>query len=100
MKKMKKLSNQVILDLETYNLLRDFKENIERNNTFLIDSLYLGNKEVVYTIDEPVIKLAEANKRLSDEIKKLRHPEKSQPSIDEIKKMSWWQFRKWKNGKL
>lgn len=87
----------VILSVEEYNKLRDFRKNIE-NECAIRANHYLG--DIVFTKDEFTHGLLETIKCLNIEICELKNPDKKQPSIREIKSMSWWQFRKWKNGKL
>ena len=41
-------------------------------------------------------KLADANILLAKRIKDLENPKTHQPTYNEIKKMNWWQFRKFK----
>lgn len=80
----------VLLSLENYNELRDFKREIEAGNTYVIirgDGLW--QKEMCFV---------SADKR--KEIYELKYPDKKQPNIDKLKAMSVWQFLKWKKGKV
>jgi hypothetical protein len=95
----------VLLNVETYNELRDFKKEIEDGYTYRVyigmwgSSLrFIGTDEA---LEEMGQKLEEKQKEIN-ELKKLskKEPSKKEPSIDEIKSMSWWKFRKWKAGKL
>lgn len=94
-----KKNDTVNLSLDTYNQLRDFREDITKNNAVTI---FWGwnNREVVYTIDDATKRLADANAELVKKIDELENPDKKQPTINDIKAMNWWQFRKWKSGKL
>ena len=92
-------ANTVILSIEDYNYLRDFEKEIKANHAIRILWNYQSHDEI-YTMDDAVIKIAKANEKLKYEIHKLKHPETKQPTIEEIKAMSWRKFRKWKAGKL
>jgi len=87
-------SNKVILDLDVYNVLRDFRINIEKNNVVYFSHFSWDGIEKVYTLDDAYKQLAEENKMFAIKIKEL----KNQPLIDELKKMNWLQFRKWKKN--
>ena len=52
----------------------------------------LHETETLYVIDDAVVKIAETNEKLRDEIKRLKNPPKKEISISEIKEMNWWQF--------
>jgi hypothetical protein len=103
-------ANTVILSLPEYNALRDFKTNLEKGNTYR----YLGYQQVskyaaiqvtnFITTDEAVKEAMKANEKLIEENCELtnRINELEQPpvpkeiTVDEIKKMSIWEFRKWR----
>ena len=93
-------TNKVILDLKEYNELRDFKKEIEAGNTYTV--CYDWNSAVYKYIstDEVLKSLAEELEDKQKIINDLRHPDKKEPNIYELKEMSWWEFRKWKAGKL
>jgi len=104
-------ANTVVLSLNEYNALRDFKTNLEKGNIYR----YIGYRQVssyasmevtcFVTSDEAVKEASEANEKLTEEISKLtnrineleRPPVSKEKSIEEIRKMSMWEFRKWKN---
>ena len=91
--------NTVNLSLEEYNLLRDFKSEIEKNHTVHIGSGWAGST-YLHTMDDAVKEIAKQNNKLTDEIYDLKHPDTKQLSIEEIKALGWWKFRKWKAGRL
>ena len=90
--------NTINLDVKEYNEMRDFNEAIKKGDSVRVFWGWNSYENEFYTRDEVVKKIAEANDKLRIEIKELNNPEKKQPSFDELKDMSWWQFRKWKRG--
>jgi len=90
---MEKSKNTVTLDLETYNFLRDFEKEIKAGNTCRI-YMGWGNKIEFIGTDKALAELNNKIESLEKEITDLKHQNKNQPTIEEIKKMSWWQFRK------
>jgi hypothetical protein len=113
-------ANTVILALPEYNALRDFKTELEKGNTYRTQDFQTPyyNGCVVYptvlfvSTDDAVKEIATRNKNLLDqneelkkEINLLKNPPTVQsPSnldeanriIKEVKKMSVWEFRKWR----
>ena len=102
--------NTVLLSVEDYNELRDVKKAVEgRKKIFLsygwlgdtpAEFLFASEEELNNTLINEKESLNKEINRLKDENYKLKHPDKIEPSIDEIKAMSWWKFRKWKAGRL
>ena len=90
--------NTINLSVEDYNEMRDFNEALKKNNAVSVFWGWNGLKNVIYTKDEALKHLTETNVKLKLKIDELRSPEKKQRSFDELKEMSWWQFRKWKRG--
>jgi hypothetical protein len=103
--------NTVVLALGEYNALRDFKTNLEKGNThryigYQQVSNYVSAQVVCFvTTDEAVKEAVVANEKLTEEISKLtnrinelEHPMASpkEISVDYMKKMSIWEFRKWR----
>jgi len=78
----------VLLDVEKYNELRDFKQKIEEGKTLNIISSSWHYSHRFISTDEAVLRIGEINKELSAEIEKLQN----------IKKMSYWEFRKWRKS--
>jgi len=93
--------DMVLLNLEKYNELRDFKKEIEAGHTYRICSG--GMWPELHKFIGTDVALKEMNQKLEEkqkEIDELKNASKKEPSIDELKAMSWWKFRKWKAGKL
>ncbi len=82
--------NKVVLDLEDYNNLRDFKKEIEKNHVVCFETLFSGIQKV-YTMNEAVKTLANVNYMLTKDIK---------DQLSDMKSYGWWKFRKWKRGEL
>jgi predicted RND superfamily exporter protein len=96
--------NTVLLNLNDYNELRDFKTSIENGEFLVAISSYkngvdfYNHKFKLYTKEEAIKTLTNANNKLIDEIKEfLNSP--SYIELDKLRKMSYWEFRKWKKGK-
>ena len=107
----------VILSLVDYNKLREFKEKVEQD--YVVEKVYWYGQDsykyftkdsAIKTIiedfnnkkkhfDELVVKLKESEDALY-ELKKLvpNKPIKKDPTLEDIKKMSYWEFRKWKKS--
>ena len=92
----------VLLSLENYNELRDFKREIEAGNTYVVirgDGLW--QKETCFISSDKAMKdLDGLIQSLRTEICELKYPDKKKPNIDKLKAMSIWQFLKWKKGKV
>lgn len=86
--------NTVLLDLGEYNELRDFFEGINGDKFVIIDH-YDGN---IYYKKESVVlfELKADINSLKRELYSCRHPEESEEKEIDFKKMSIWQFIKWK----
>ena len=101
--------NTIILDVNEYNDLRDFKNKIENGN-FLVSVKIFRNgsyintyKARIYTKDTTIKMLTDANKTLQNEILKLAEqlsPSPKETNLEDIKKTSYWEFRKWKKSNL
>lgn len=89
----------VLLDIEKYNALRDFKLAIEAGNTIVISSRNPYYKQMFITTDQAVAIIAESNKLLKKENEDLRkaHALKAN-SINDLKKMSYLEWRKWRKS--
>ncbi len=91
--------NTVLLSLEDYNELREFKEKTESG--FVPVWNCCGIYCHFYTKDEAIKDIAEQNKGLKNKMLKLEVndeivKEECKEEIKEIRKMSIWQFMKWK----
>ena len=98
--------NTVLLSLKDYNEFRDFKRNSEDN---YIPVWGACRKYYYYTKDKAIKEIAVCNVNLQDEINELNdrideleNPSpKVEPSIIKlrrVKKMSIWQFIKWRRN--
>lgn len=104
--------NTVLLEVERYNELYNLEKAIKEGKKLVIERSYgYGAREYkyYYTEDEIITELKtrveelgkENNKleeKLKDAERKIPEPEK-QITIEDIKQMNYWQFRKWKVGK-
>jgi len=107
--------NTVLLSVKEYNELRDFKKEVEENLAKLkfavITNQYgfgLYSENVTtkyYTQDEVILDFENKNKELEEEICELKSKiEKSgmkepvEITIDDLKNMSYWEFRKWRKS--
>ena len=86
-------ANTVLLNVQTYNDLRDFFIGINEGKYVVINSYsgtiyYAKEKEVLKTLKNKIDKLQNKLNTLKN------HNEKT---IDEVKKMSLFQFLKWRN---
>lgn len=108
--------NTVTLGLEEYNKLRDFKKEIENGKTLVIlhypqpygpyTKFYTEN-EIITELSEQYKELQAENKQFQDNIKELKENieqiETIKPkeiSIDDVKKMTCREFRKWRRSEL
>ena len=92
----------VLLDVLTYNELRDFKKEIIANNTMVISgSGWTGfpTEKRFISESETVKEIAQENAKLKEQIEELKKPkEQKEPSVYELKRMSYWEFRKWRKS--
>ncbi len=89
----------VLLDVEKYNELRDFKQKIEEGKTLIIYYGWSTNSVGFITTEKAIEEIAEANNSLKKENDDLRNASKLKGvSINDIKKMSYWEFRKWRKS--
>lgn len=106
-------ANTVILSLPEYNALRAFKENLEKGNTYRTieystmpyNSYQCLTIPVFITTDEAVKEIARENETLSKHVAdlsaenyKLKHPETREVTLNDVRRMSIWEFRKWKKN--
>jgi len=98
--------NTILLDLNEYNELRDFKREIEDGNTYRVSSTFTRVSAFVSTDDAieemgNIIKITEEKLEAKEkEINELKSSKEKQLTVDEIKNMSWRKFKKWKKSKL
>ena len=97
--------DMVCLAIAKYNELRDFKKEVEKS---LEESKVLvieegwgvtgGYTRKYYTESEAVLELEAKNKELRAKIEKAEIKEPVEISINDLKKMSYWEFRKWRKS--
>jgi len=85
----------ITIDYDDFQLLVDFKENIEKNYAFKIQDSTFTYMPTIYCIDDIVIELFKEN----DKLKKENTFLKKHSIIDKIKAMNLMRFWKWKRGK-
>lgn len=96
----------VLLDVEKYNELRDFKQKIEGGKTIVIVSGWKYYDKKFITTEKAIELIADANKLLQKENELLQKENKElrnannpkEKSLSEVKKMSYWEFRKWRKS--
>lgn len=104
----------VLLAVEEYNELRDFKKEVEesrKESKFAVIEERWGGfigggySRKYYTENEAVLdfetrnkELEAKNKELEAKIEKAGIKEPVEISINDLKKMSYWEFRKWRKS--
>jgi MinD-like ATPase involved in chromosome partitioning or flagellar assembly len=104
----------VLLDIEKYNELRDFKKEVEeslKESRFAViedqrDVLgFIYHTRKYYTESEAILDFETRNKELEAKIEELEAKIKKagikepvEISINDLKKMSYWEFRKWRKS--
>ena len=107
-------TNTVVLTLSDYNELREFKEKMEEGYTYQLSQPYVQSSVWLthYTAPPPVKyittdlavkklldrndKLSAINDELNNEVNRLMN---SRPNIGELKRMSIWEFIRWRKTK-
>jgi len=111
--------NTVLLDVEKYNELRDFKQKIEEGKTFAIYTGFEFFKKSFITTDKAILAIADANSLLQKENEDLMWKnrkateenellqkanedliQKNRKATDKLRKMSYWEFRLWKRWSM
>jgi hypothetical protein len=97
----------VLLAVEKYNELRDFQKEVKSGKVFSFSrSWYSGGETNFFFTEDEVVKGFEAknkeleakNKELEAKIEKYGVKEPKEISINDLKKMSYWEFRKWRKS--
>ena len=89
----------VLLDVEKYNELRDFKQKIEEGKTICIITGNWSYSKTFITTDDAIKSIVETNKELGKEIERLKNINNpKEVTLNDIKKMSYWEFRKWRKS--
>ena len=86
----------VIIDLEEYQELANFKKNVERGLcvVYLSDPVCVG----FTTNDDAVKEIVKINFELQNRIDDLEADARPHPVISKLKEMSYWEFRKWRKS--
>jgi hypothetical protein len=99
--------NTVLLGIEEYNNLRDFKENITKGNSFQTKhyNYVWGSNTTFVTENEAVKILISENdnmkqycQKTEEQIKNLLQNKPKEITLADLKKMSYWQFRQWRKS--
>ena len=88
--------NTIILSVEDYNSLRDFKINIEKGNTYSFLRERLRAYDQFITTNEAVKEVLKVNEEMAY---KLLNPDVTRingKTVLDVSKMSIWEFIKWK----
>mgnify|MGYP006291330887 CR=1 FL=1 len=94
--------NTVILNVEDYNELRDFKKKIEEGYTYKIvrhywnDIEYLSTEDAVKEIHDEYLSVYKQNEELKKENQELKKDILNDNDINNILNMNWWGFKKLK----
>ena len=98
--------NTVIISIEEYNKLRDFKKEVEESSRLskfavieekLGSSSFLTIRKYYYTESEIVTEIEELNKKLEEHNKELEeHNKELEILVNDLKKMSYLKFCKWR----
>ena len=102
-------TDTVLLAVEKYNELRDFKKEVEesrKESKFAVIEERWGGfigggySRKYYTENEAVLDFETRNKELEAKNKELeaKIKEPVEISINDLKKMSYWEFRKWRKS--
>ena len=107
-------TNTVVLTLSDYNELREFKEKMEEGNTYMLpqphthssvwtnhyglipSAKYITTDMAVRELLDRNDKLSALNEELANECYRSNH---SRPNIGELKRMSIWEFIRWRKTK-
>lgn len=104
--------NTVVLNVERYNELYDLEKATKAGKRLKLEThyrygtssytYYYTDDEIAKELRDKCEKLEGENKKLEEELKRV---EKKIPTpmaemtIENIKQMNYWQFKKWKAGK-
>ncbi len=104
-------TNTVLLDLETYNKLRDFHKkfkNVPKDKFIVVETGSSRYSELFFTSDEAIERIAKVNHHMNRQIeqfeKELERVRKREElterdvNFDRFKTMTCREFRKWKKS--
>ena len=89
--------NTVILSVEEYNKLRDFKINIEKGNTFSVLRDRFSSYDQFITTNEAVKEVLKINEEMAYKLLNHDVTRINGKNVLDVSKMSIWEFIKWKN---
>ena len=89
--------NTVILSVEEYNKLRDFKINIEKGNTFSVLRDRFSYYDQFITTNEAVKEVLKINEEMAYKLLNHDVTRINGKNVLDVSKMSIWEFIKWKN---
>lgn len=100
--------NTVLLDVKTYNVLRDFKQKIEEDYTIKINRGWNSDEQTYITTSQTVKEIAEINKQIGKQLEEQieNYPNNYakisslKKTIENIQQMSLFQFLRWKRKKV
>ena len=88
--------NTVILSVEEYNKLRDFKINIEKGNTFSVLRDRFSSYDQFITTNEAVKEVLKINEEMAYKLLNHDVTRINGKNVLDVSKMSIWEFIKWK----
>lgn len=97
----------VVLSLEQYNLLLDCKKALEEKKIIVVNSEKSYGEQTRYMTNEKAVEeIALENKALEETMNKANDTWQKTRSVnytlenelEKVKKMSYWQFRKWRKS--
>jgi len=84
------------ISIEDYNELRDFKNKIEAGFTYRFHGWGWGVSATYISTADAIADMAHKLEEIREENENLRHPDKKQPGMEQIKAMNIFEFLKWK----
>jgi prefoldin subunit 5 len=104
--------NTVLLDIERYNELYNLEKKIKEGKRLVIEidsgsriheyKYYYTDEEIAKELRDHCEKLEKENEKLGEKIEEAERkiPETEQQlTVEYLKQMNYWQFKKWKAGK-
>jgi len=85
----------VLLSVEEYNALRDFKINMEKGHTHVVTTGFLYFEKVYISTDEAVAEVSKINSELTKQVNELKELQKLSDASSKSKGANWLRFRKW-----
>jgi len=99
-------ANTVTLTLSDYHRLKEFKEEMEKNNVARLYGGSWANSYQYISMEQAFKEVEQTNETLKKENENLRRenhklmyppqPQEKEITLSDVKKMSIWEFLKWK----